>query len=55
MINVTHTIFVDPEMRRMLNELTEFYITDDGHLIRALLRERLKVINQVRALEGPEG
>lgn len=53
MISMTDTINVDPDMRSMLDELNKFYATDDGHLIRALLRERKRRLKNMYSLEGP--
>ena len=44
------TIEIDSDTRQMLNELKEFYGTDDGHILRALLRERIKRINEHKKL-----
>ena len=51
MINVTDKINVDPEMRQMLDELMRHYKTDEGHVIRALLRERIVRISNFYQLE----
>ena len=47
-------IDVDPDMRQMLDELMDHYTTDEGHLIRALLRERKRRISRLHKLEGPD-
>jgi hypothetical protein len=43
-------INVDPDMRQMLDELKEFYGTDEGHIIRALLRRRIEDIGVLKRL-----
>lgn len=48
---VLDTLIVDPDMRHMLDLLKKFYVTDEGHVIRSLLRERLKEISALSILE----
>lgn len=43
-------IYPDADMRYMLDKLKKFYSTDDHHIIRALLRERIKRIDSVKIL-----
>lgn len=44
-------IIVDSDMREMLNELMRLYKIDEAHLIRALLRQQIKRIDDVRTLD----
>ncbi len=44
------TLNIDPDMRSMLNKLKEIYVMDDSHIIRTLLRNRLKKIDEDRKL-----
>ena len=48
-------IKVDADMRSLLEDLKTHYVAaDDGHLIRALLRERRRRLNRLYNLEGPD-
>jgi len=44
------TIEICSDTREMLNRLKEFYKTDEGHILRALLRERIKRIGEYKRL-----
>ncbi|MBA7491415.1 hypothetical protein ES702_01960 [subsurface metagenome] len=49
------TIIVDDDMRSLLEDLKTHYVAaDDGHLIRAVLRERRRRLNRLYNLEGPD-
>jgi len=47
---MTDTIDVDPDMRQMLDQLIIQYGADEGHIIRALLRERLERLKTLNKL-----
>lgn len=44
------TLNIDPDMRKMLDKLKESYVMDDDHIIRTLLRNRLRKIDNDRKL-----
>ena len=48
---MTDMINVDPDMRHMLDEVKEYYNVDDGHLIRALLRNEIASMKDRKTLE----
>ena len=47
---MTDTIKVDNNMRHMLNILKRHYNADEGHIIRALLKDRLAQISKMAIL-----
>jgi len=51
----TDKLNVDPDMRWLLDRLKAHYTAaDDGHIIRAVLRERLRRVKRLYKLEGPD-
>jgi len=51
----TDKLNVDPDMRSLLKQLKAHYTAaDDGHIIRAVLRERLRRLKRLYNLEGPD-
>lgn len=50
MIQMSDTLNVDVDMRHMLELLKDHYNADEGHIIRALLRDRIKQISELKIL-----
>ena len=48
---MSDTINVDLDMRQMLDEVKAHYNVDDGHLIRALLRNEIASMKDRKTLE----
>ena len=51
----TDKLDIDPDMRSLLDTLKAHYpAADEGHIIRAVLRERLRRLKRLYNLEGPD-